>query len=165
MKISVQALATICIFLTACESVGNAATGRRDVTEKEARDLVAAFLKLPNADVLKSGDMGYRDFYDFMAILGASGGEVGVLQVRYYAVDRQTADVWSSVVCQRITSPSLRKLQRALRKRVGLTDMEYRKIQRQGPLCEPGMPRAPDEGYPMITKDRSRSGGPAISAA
>ena len=97
--------------------------------------------------VLKSGDMGYKQFYFFMAVLGTSSrevGEVGVLQVRYYAVNRKTGDVWNSVICQRITSPSLRKLQAALRKSIGLTDMEYRKIKGQGPLCEGGYPRLPD---------------------
>jgi hypothetical protein len=99
---------------------------------------------LPDHDVLKSGDMGYKQFHFFTAVLGTSGGEVGVLQVRYYAVDRKTGDVWNAVICQRITSPSLRKLQIALRKSIGLTDIEYRTMRRQGPLCEGEMPRVPD---------------------
>ena len=115
-----------------------------EISQDGAHNLLTAFLKLPDGDVLKSGDMGYKQFHFFMAILGTSSGEVGVLQVRYYAVDRQTGDVWNSVICQRITSPSLRKLQAALRKSIGLTDMEYRKIKRQGPLCECGMPRVSD---------------------
>ena len=127
-----------------CQSERNSLVGQREISQDEARGLLTAFLKLSDGDVLKSGDMGYKQFHFFMAILGTSGGEVGVLQVRYYAVDRQTADVWNSVICQRITSPSLRKLQAALRKSVGLTDIEYRKIKRQGPLCEGEIPRVPD---------------------
>jgi hypothetical protein len=121
------------------------ASWRRDISEKQAAHLLRAFL--PHAVVEKSGDMGYPDFHYFMAILGSSSGigEVGVLQVRYYAVDRKTGDVWNSVICQRITSPSLRKLQGTLRKSIGLTDTEYQKIKRDGPMCEPGMPRVPDE--------------------
>jgi hypothetical protein len=127
-----------------CQSERITPSGKREITQDEARDLLKAFLKLPDEDMQKSGDLGYKQFYFFMAILGTSGGEVGVLQVRYYAVDRQTADVWNSVICERMTTPLLRKLQAALRKSIGLTDAEYRKIRTQGPLCEAGMPRVPD---------------------
>jgi hypothetical protein len=125
------------------EEIGRSAAVAREINQEEARGLPAAYLKLPGGAVLNSGDMGFAGFRYFMAILGTSGGEVGVLQVRYFAVDRQTGEVWESVICQRIASPSLRKLQAALRKRIGLTDEEYRKIKRLGPMCDPGMPRVP----------------------
>ncbi|HEX3748280.1 MAG TPA: hypothetical protein VHW09_30335 [Bryobacteraceae bacterium] len=121
--------------------------GRQEISLEEARDLLKAFLKLPGGDLLQEDDPHYPDgthypaFHFFTAILGASPGPIGVLQVRYYAVDRQTGDVWNAVICQTITSPSLTKLQVVLRRRIGLTDAEYRTIKRQGPLCEPGYPR------------------------
>lgn len=110
--------------------------------------MLRAFLKLPGDVVEESGDLGYKQFDFFMAIFGSSRpevGDAGVLQVRYYAVDRQTGDVWNSVICQRMATPLLKRLQAQLRKRIGLTDTEYQKLKREGPLCEGGMPRLPDE--------------------
>ena len=67
----------------------------------------------------------------------------GVLQVGYYAVDRKTAEIWSAVACQEISSPTLAQFQVALRKHIGLTNTEYRKLRKPGPFCEPGYPRLP----------------------
>jgi len=117
------------------------ATGLREISLEEANELLTAYLKLPEGNLLKSGDMGYTGFYFFMAILGASKGPVGVLHVRYDAVDRKTGDVWNGVICQQIASHSLKKLQLTLRRRIGLTDDEYQKAKRPGPMCESGMPR------------------------
>ena len=117
------------------------ATGLRQISPEEASNLLTAFLKLPGSDLLKSGNMGYTEFYFLMAILGVSRGPVGGLNARYYAVDRKTGDVWNSVICRQITSRALKNIQLAIRKRIGLTDEEYHKLQRPGPMCEPGMPR------------------------
>jgi hypothetical protein len=116
-------VAAICLFLASDASVGRAAAGRREISPEEAHDLLTAFLKLPDGAVLKSGEMDYKGFLYFMAIL-TSGGEVGVMNVRYYTVDRHPGEVWNSVICQRTTSPPLRKLQMALRTSIGLTDTE-----------------------------------------
>lgn len=121
---------------------------RRAISAEEAHDLLRAFLNLPGGDILQQNDFHYPDgsrypaFYFFEAILGVSSpGPVGVLQERYYAVDRQTGDVWNSVICEPITSSSWAELQVALRRRIGLMGVEYRKIKKLGPLCEPGYPR------------------------
>ncbi len=53
-----------------------------------------------------------------------------------YAVDRATGDLWSAVICERVTSKRVRALQRQVRKEIGLTDADYRKIKRPGPMCE-----------------------------
>jgi hypothetical protein len=121
--------------------------GWREITSEEARDLLKSFLKRRGGDNLEKYDPVYPDgtrypaFYFFEAILGASPGPVGVLNVRYYAVDRQTGEVWNAVICERVTSSSLTRAQVALRRRIGLMDADYRKIKKLGPLCEPGYPR------------------------
>jgi hypothetical protein len=127
----------------ASDQSGHASTEAREITYKEAHDLLAAFLKAPPYAVVKSGDMGYREFYFFMADMGSARGPGGVYvaDLQYYAIDRRTGDVWSSIICERIATPALTKLQMALRKRIGLTDAEYKGLRRPGPLCEPGMPR------------------------
>jgi len=90
------------------------------------------------------GDIGYNEFYFFMANMSSSRiGPEGlyVANLQYYAVDRRTGDVWSAVICKRILTPALSKLQNALGKRIGLTNASYEGLRRPGPLCEPGMPR------------------------
>ena len=118
----------------------------RDITSGEAHVLLKAFLKRADGDI-QEYDPQYPDgtrypaFYFLEAELGVSPGPVGVLDVRYYAVDRQTGDVWNAVICEVITSSSLTRAQVALRRRIGLIDAEYRRIKKLGPLCEPGNPR------------------------
>lgn len=119
---------------------------RREITSEEAHGLLKAFLKRGGGEI-QENDFQYPDgtrfpaFYFFEAELGVSPGPLGVLDVHYYAVDRQTGDVWNAVICELITSSSLTKAQVALRRRIGLIDAEYRKIKKLGPLCEPGYPR------------------------
>lgn len=118
-----------------------APTEAREITYKEAHDLLTAFLKVNGVD--QSGDMEYKEYYFFMADMGSSCGSGGncVGNFQYYAVDQRTGDVWSSVICERIATRALARLQAALRKRIGLTNAEYGRLKRPGPLCEPGMPR------------------------
>jgi hypothetical protein len=130
----------------------HASTEAREVTYEEAHDLLTAFLKVsPGAVVKSGGDMGYKEFYFFMADMGsvpgrpcARQGQKGVYvgNFQYYAVDRRTCDVWSAVFCRRIARRKLSRLQAALRRRIGLTNAQYERLKRPGPLCEPGMPRA-----------------------
>ena len=126
------------------DQAGRAPNEAREVTYKEAHDLLTAFLKIPPSAVEQSGDMGYKEFYFFMAHMGSSCRPDGVCvgDLKYYAVDRRTGDVWSSVICQRVATRALTKLQTTLRKRIGLTNAEYEGLRRSGPLCEPGMPRS-----------------------
>ena len=112
-----KAVVAICAILLAdsgvCQSERSAASGSREITRAEAHDLLRAFLKLPGDVVEESGDLGYKQFDFFMAIFGSSRpevGDAGVLQVRYYAVDRQTGDVWNSVICQRMATRLLKRL-------------------------------------------------------
>ncbi len=129
----------------------HASTEARDVTYEEAHDLLTAFLKVQPGAVMKSGDLGYKEFYFFMADMGsvpcrpcARQGQKGVYvgNFQYYAVDPRTGDVWSAVFCERIARRKLSRLQAALRRRIGLTNAHYERLKRPGPLCEPGMPRA-----------------------
>ena len=112
---------------------------RRDVTLEEADDLVAAVFrdrgstKLPGFGLEKYSVEHYPEFQFFQAMWNNPKGSVNL---GHFAVDRKTGDVWNGVVCERVTSPSLKKLQNAIRNRIGLTGDEYRKSQRLGPECE-----------------------------
>ncbi len=52
-----------------------------------------------------------------------------------YAVDPKTGDVWDGIVCRQFKGSKLEELQRAARRKIGLTDGEYRKLRRHGPMC------------------------------
>jgi len=72
----------------------------------------------------------YPGFQFFQALPDPPSGHI------HYAVDLRTGEVWDSPDCEKLTSPSLKKLQNAVRNRIGLKADEYRKIGRPGPFCE-----------------------------
>ena len=67
----------------------------------------------------------------FQGLGPATGFNLG-----YFEVDPRTADLWSGVVCQRYETPSVVRLQKVIRKRIGPTNDEYMRLQRPGPLCD-----------------------------
>jgi hypothetical protein len=140
-------VATACLLLAA--QVAHGAQKRREISEREADHMLTKYLKLPDRAVYRLGsDFGYKGFYFFQAEEGHSSANledptVGVFQVGYYAVDRNTADTWDAGFCREISSPSLAHFQVVIRKRIGLTDTAYRKLRKPGPFCEPGYPRLP----------------------
>jgi hypothetical protein len=52
------------------------------------------------------------------------------------AVDLRTGEVWSEDSCENLISPSVKKLQKAIRTRIGFTPDEFRKLRRRAPLCD-----------------------------
>ena len=105
----------------------------RDVTLEEANELVRAFFRdhgesSPDLDEYKVKDC--PGFQFFQAVPDPPDGRI------HYAVDLRTGDVWDVSVCEKLTSTSMKKLQNAIRNRIGLTADEYRKIGRPGPFCE-----------------------------
>jgi hypothetical protein len=122
--------------------------------------LLRKYLKLSDRAVYGLGsDFGYKGFHFFQAEEGVASANledptIGVLQVGYYAVDRNTADIWDAGFCQEISSPSLAQLQVVIRKHIGLTDTEYRKLRKPGPFCEPGS-TAPGEAVAFFYTRRN----------
>jgi hypothetical protein len=74
-------------------------------------------------------------FYVFQGLTDNPGGSGNM---GFFEVDPETADVWDGVVCARFATRPLAKLQRVIRRRIGLTEEEHRKLQRPGTYCEPG---------------------------
>jgi hypothetical protein len=108
----------------------------RDVTLEEAHELVTAFLKDhaesrygPGLEKYEVAE--YPGFQFFQALPDPQSGRI------HYGVDLKTGEVWDSPVCQNLTSPSLKKLQSAIRTRIGLTSKEVEKLRRRGPFCDP----------------------------
>lgn len=135
---------TVCFSLIAllpaiCAGGQQASHKRRRLTLLEARQLVYKAVepqgatKLPRFGLDYYKDDHFRDFYFFEATADHPGPGSGVLG--HYGVDPRTGNVWDGVVCRELTSPSLRKLQQTVRTRIRLTEKEYRKLRRPGPMC------------------------------
>jgi hypothetical protein len=59
------------------------------------------------------------------------------MTVGNYAVDTETGDVWDAVIsCDEIRAQALRGLQKMIRKEIGLSESEYKRVKSKGRLCE-----------------------------
>ena len=110
----------------------------RDVTLEEANELVRAFFRdrgesSPDLEAYEVKD--YPGFQFFQALWPNPPRHAGQTPV-HAAVDLRTGEVWSEAACESLTSPSLNKLQRAIRNRIGLVADESLKVRRRGPLCD-----------------------------
>ncbi|MGO9009713.1 MAG: hypothetical protein ACLQPN_06380 [Bryobacteraceae bacterium] len=104
---------------------------RRDVALEEAHELVKAFQKDHGEGgygLQKYEVKEYPAFEFFQAVPDPPSGRI------HYPVDLRTGEVRNE--CEKLTSRSLKKLQNAVRNRIGLTADEYRKIARTSPFCE-----------------------------
>jgi hypothetical protein len=111
----------------------------RPLTVDEARELARVALpslmvRLPGLDLESYNVPHYPDFY-FFEVLWKSSGDISPI-AGHYAVDSRTGGVWNAVICSELKTRSLEKRQALLRKKIGLTPEQYRKIRRRGPECE-----------------------------
>lgn len=111
----------------------------RDLTVEEARQLVIQSLapgqrRLPGLEASSSQRSDIPDFYRFE--VSWSPPDPGSAVVGFFAVNRATGDVWELVLCTKKTSAELRRLQDELRKRIGLSGEELRKMTDEAP-CQP----------------------------
>jgi hypothetical protein len=104
---------------------------RRDVTLEEANELMTALFRGASGYALEEYEV--KDYPGFQFFQAMGHDPLGHI---HYAVDRKTGEVWSGVACENLTSPSLKKLQTAIRTRIGLTTDEFLKVRRRGPECD-----------------------------
>lgn len=105
----------------------------KEITREQARQLVLMALKAqgtptksPKFDLENGRDeLDFPEFYNFEAYFDT---KTHLATIGFYAVGRKTADIWESVGCHRLDSPAIRRLQRSLRKKIGLTEQEYQKL-------------------------------------
>jgi hypothetical protein len=123
-----------------CETWLSAA--QRTITAKEATDLVDAMLtadgwnELPGFRLYEAPfGPGYKGYFFVHAEHDNPGGGSAI---GHYAVEQTTGEVWDWAICLRFTSRALTQAQALLRRRIGLTDAEYRRIRMPGPFCESG---------------------------
>ncbi len=65
---------------------------------------------------------------------------VGPLEMRYFAVNPWTGDVWDPFGCTRITSPAIKRKQDEIWKSSKLPDEARHVLQERAPACTPGKP-------------------------
>jgi hypothetical protein len=110
---------------------------RRDLTQPEARALVIEALdqsarKLPGLTFKFYSRAKASNFYELAVLWNNPNGSA---IVGHFAVNRATGDVWRLVLCTRVESAALRRLQQTLRKRIGLGSEEFHKLESEAP-CE-----------------------------
>jgi len=112
----------------------------RTVTKDEAEALVRAALpaklkRLPKFGMEISQDGGHPRFY--FAYVYWTGEPQGSMTVGSFDVDTETGDVWDAVTsCDEMHTQAIRKLQKTIRKEIGLSESEYKRVKSKGPLCE-----------------------------
>jgi NACHT-associated inactive Restriction Endonuclease 1 len=114
----------------------------KDVTRAEARTLLLKALQAQGAPTKSrkfdlednTGNMKFfSSFYSFDAYLD----EPGFLSIYgHYDVNRKTADVWDELGCHRLRPRAIKPLQKALRRKIGLSAEEYRRLSQEAP-CSP----------------------------
>jgi hypothetical protein len=119
--------------------MSHSAERHRSVSIDEAKNLVSAALplttrQLPKFAVEGDSDPNFPTFYSLSATW--AGAPNGSMVIGFYYVDKSTGDVWNAVAeCQEESNPALRRLQVRIRHQIDLSDAEYRKIKKKGPLC------------------------------
>ena len=109
------------------------------VTVDEAQQLVLAisesmgWTKLNGFSLEPYESKTFPAFYFFSAMWDNPDGSA---MIDHLAVDRRTGAVWSAIVCREFSSKKLRRAQFDLRRKIGLTKDEFRKIKRLGPMCD-----------------------------
>ena len=63
--------------------------------------------------------------------------EVGRVEMRYFAVNPWTGDVWDAMACVHVTSPAIKKKQDEIWKSSKLPDEARRFLQARTPACTP----------------------------
>ena len=112
----------------------------RSVSLEQATALVVAALptktkQLPEFGIEQFGEDQHSQFYFLTAYW--QGAPNGSMIIGNYAVDPSTGDVWDAVMeCSELNTRALRKLQKRIRREIGLSDSEYKKIKSKGLLCQ-----------------------------
>jgi hypothetical protein len=122
---------------------GTAQSAQRKINPVEIDQLLRGAVEANNPNALKLPgfefeppfhlpDKYYPRFHIYQAIWDPPAGSVNI---GFFALDPLTLDVWNGVMCEEIKSPKLTALQRTIRARIGLSDVEYKRLRVTGPEC------------------------------
>ncbi|HTY83057.1 MAG TPA: hypothetical protein VMB19_02510 [Silvibacterium sp.] len=112
---------------------------KREITVQEGRVLLNKALESTGAASLPKFSIVYWEnsstprFYFFTGTWD-NKGQGSAVTGNYY-VDRQTGDVWRAESCEELKSPALEQLKSEIRGDIGLSEIDYKKIRIDGPIC------------------------------
>jgi hypothetical protein len=66
--------------------------------------------------------------------------DVGRIEMRYFAVNPWTGDVWDAMACTRITSPTIKRMQDEIWRSSKLSDEARHVLEARAPTCTPAKP-------------------------
>ncbi len=132
-------LTTLSLAVAAAPLPAVEASSQAEVSLAEVRELGLAALtpqarQLPGLDLEVHENPAFPRFHFILVTWGEAEGTRGGT-VEQLAVDRVTGDVWSGLVCREFKSAELRRVQAAVRKRLGLERAAYKKLRCKGPMC------------------------------
>lgn len=108
------------------------------VTTDQARELVKAALPswAPKGATLSIDRAIDRPGLYFVSAYGSPNPN-GSSLIGYFLVDFKTGDLYDGVVCREYRGAALKKVQTSIRKQIGLTIAEYRRLRRpKPPMCD-----------------------------
>jgi hypothetical protein len=134
----VSRIVAIAVLGTLLNAVAADSARTRDLSVEDARRLVLQALEptqrtLPGLVLKPSPGAQIPDFYRFEVYW--DNPTPGSVVVGNFAVNRATGDVWELFFCKKRSSAELRRLQKDLRKAIGLSPDELRKLTDKAP-CE-----------------------------
>ena len=114
----------------------------RPLTDTEAGQLVMEAIRsqdpgadrLPGFEIYPFPDPFFPGFTTFHARW--RGVKDGGSSIDYIDVNMRNADVMEAMICQAITGAGVKRLQRRLRREMGLSRTDVLRLRRKGPYCE-----------------------------
>jgi hypothetical protein len=108
-------------------SAGKASAEKKELSQDQARSVVATFLKSQGYKIESSkfdlerdpDDPDFPEFYMFHAYYDTA---TRLNSIGTYAVSRKTAALWERVGCEQLRSKPLEQMQNRLRKELGLSE-------------------------------------------
>src|SRR5258708_10095964 len=130
----------VCCLLTCVSFCSEGRVGQ--ITSEEARDLVREWLTdegypTRTQRFILDSDRERADFPGFYFLSASYEQEQSAPTLGHFAVNRRSADLWDWELCKKLSSSSLRVSQKRLRKEMGLSERDYRKVSRTAPCSGP----------------------------
>ena len=113
----------------------------KEITRAEAQRLLLRALEENHPSWVHLAKFGldyYRDPYfpGFFFFEADWDNPKGSVVLGHYAVNPKTADLWEAIGCHRLAPGAIKPLQKALRRKLGLSEKEYRRLSKEAP-CSP----------------------------
>lgn len=137
------------ILLLVADSVGLALDPviSKATAEELVRDALASLGEDGGGGRIAIGPWPYYWAPDFITLYAEvpHSSAIGPLEMRYFAVNPWTGDVWEPFGCTRITSPTIKRKQDETWKSSKLPDEARQVLQARAPACTPAKPKRSQE--------------------